>query len=129
VEEMHQSLQVIEQYLKKMTPGEIKFDDAKVSPPKQAEIKTSMESLIHHFKLYTEGHQVPPGATYTAAEALKGEFGVYLVSDGSSHPYWCKIKAPGFAHLAGLDKMCKGHMLADVIAVMGTQSIVFGEMD
>ncbi|PKK18393.1 NADH dehydrogenase (ubiquinone) Fe-S protein 2, 49kDa (NADH-coenzyme Q reductase) [Columba livia] len=91
--------------------------------------QTSMESLIHHFKLYTEGYQVPPGATYTAIEAPKGEFGVYLVSDGSSRPYRCKIKAPGFAHLAGLDRMARGHMLADVVAIIGTQDIVFGEVD
>uniref|UniRef100_A0A8I6ABR8 NADH dehydrogenase [ubiquinone] iron-sulfur protein 2, mitochondrial n=1 Tax=Rattus norvegicus TaxID=10116 RepID=A0A8I6ABR8_RAT len=129
VEEMRQSLRIIEQCLNKMPPGEIKVDDAKVSPPKRAEMKTSMESLIHHFKLYTEGYQVPPGATYTAIEAPKGEFGVYLVSDGSSRPYRCKIKAPGFAHLAGLDKMSKGHMLADVVAIIGTQDIVFGEID
>uniref|UniRef100_M3YS62 NADH dehydrogenase [ubiquinone] iron-sulfur protein 2, mitochondrial n=1 Tax=Mustela putorius furo TaxID=9669 RepID=M3YS62_MUSPF len=129
VEEMRQSLRIISQCLNKMPPGEIKVDDAKVSPPKRAEMKTSMESLIHHFKLYTEGYQVPPGATYTAIEAPKGEFGVYLVSDGSSRPYRCKIKAPGFAHLAGLDKMSKGHMLADVVAIIGTQDIVFGEVD
>ncbi|XP_045732720.1 NADH dehydrogenase [ubiquinone] iron-sulfur protein 2, mitochondrial isoform X1 [Mirounga angustirostris] len=129
VEEMRQSLRIIAQCLNKMPPGEIKVDDAKVSPPKRAEMKTSMESLIHHFKLYTEGYQVPPGATYTAIEAPKGEFGVYLVSDGSSRPYRCKIKAPGFAHLAGLDKMSKGHMLADVVAIIGTQDIVFGEVD
>ncbi|XP_059137238.1 NADH dehydrogenase [ubiquinone] iron-sulfur protein 2, mitochondrial isoform X2 [Peromyscus eremicus] len=129
VEEMRQSLRIILQCLNKMPPGEIKVDDAKVSPPKRAEMKTSMESLIHHFKLYTEGYQVPPGATYTAIEAPKGEFGVYLVSDGSSRPYRCKIKAPGFAHLAGLDKMSKGHMLADVVAIIGTQDIVFGEID
>uniref|UniRef100_A0A2K6CIJ8 NADH dehydrogenase [ubiquinone] iron-sulfur protein 2, mitochondrial n=1 Tax=Macaca nemestrina TaxID=9545 RepID=A0A2K6CIJ8_MACNE len=118
VEEMCQSLRIIAQCLNKMPPGEIKVDDAKVSPPKRAEMKTSMESLIHHFKLYTEGYQVPPGATYTAIEAPKGEFGVYPVSDGSSRPYRCKIKAPGFAHLAGLDKMSKGHMLADVVAII-----------
>ncbi|MBZ3891123.1 NADH dehydrogenase [ubiquinone] iron-sulfur protein 2, mitochondrial [Sciurus carolinensis] len=129
VEEMRQSLRIILQCLNKMPSGEIKVDDAKVSPPKRAEMKTSMESLIHHFKLYTEGYQVPPGATYTAIEAPKGEFGVYLVSDGSSRPYRCKIKAPGFAHLAGLDKMSKGHMLADVVAIIGTQDIVFGEVD
>ncbi|EMP26191.1 NADH dehydrogenase [ubiquinone] iron-sulfur protein 2 [Chelonia mydas] len=99
VEEMRQSLRIILQSLNKMPEGEIKVDDAKVSPPKRSEMKTSMESLIHHFKLYTEGYQVPPGATYTAIEAPKGEFGVYLVSDGSSRPYRCKIKAPGFAHL------------------------------
>uniref|UniRef100_A0A2K5UE23 NADH dehydrogenase [ubiquinone] iron-sulfur protein 2, mitochondrial n=1 Tax=Macaca fascicularis TaxID=9541 RepID=A0A2K5UE23_MACFA len=117
VEEMCQSLRIIAQCLNKMPPGEIKVDDAKVSPPKRAEMKTSMESLIHHFKLYTEGYQVPPGATYTAIEAPKGEFGVYPVSDGSSRPYRCKIKAPGFAIL---DKMSKGHMLADVVAIIGT---------
>ncbi|XP_078393840.1 NADH dehydrogenase [ubiquinone] iron-sulfur protein 2, mitochondrial, partial [Cetorhinus maximus] len=99
VEEMRQSLRIILQCLNKMPAGEIKVDDAKVSPPKRSEMKTSMESLIHHFKLYTEGFQVPPGVTYTAIEAPKGEFGVYLVSDGSSRPYRCKIKAPGFAHL------------------------------
>ncbi|XP_043542657.1 NADH dehydrogenase [ubiquinone] iron-sulfur protein 2, mitochondrial, partial [Chiloscyllium plagiosum] len=129
VEEMRQSLRIILQCLNKMPEGEIKVDDAKVSPPKRSEMKTSMESLIHHFKLYTEGYQVPPGATYTAIEAPKGEFGVYLVSDGSSRPYRCKIKAPGFAHLAGLDRMADGHMLADVVAIIGTQDIVFGEVD
>ncbi|XP_064355089.1 NADH dehydrogenase [ubiquinone] iron-sulfur protein 2, mitochondrial [Dromaius novaehollandiae] len=129
VEEMRQSLRIILQCLNKMPEGEIKVDDAKISPPKRAEMKTSMESLIHHFKLYTEGYQVPPGATYTAIEAPKGEFGVYLVSDGSSRPYRCKIKAPGFAHLAGLDRMSQGHMLADVVAIIGTQDIVFGEVD
>ncbi|KAM6909504.1 NADH dehydrogenase [ubiquinone] iron-sulfur protein 2, mitochondrial [Xenentodon cancila] len=129
VEEMRQSLRIMHQALNKMPEGEIKVDDAKVAPPKRSEMKMSMESLIHHFKLYTEGYQVPPGATYTAVEAPKGEFGVYLVSDGSSRPYRCKIKAPGFAHLAGLDKMSKGHMLADVVAIIGTQDIVFGEVD
>uniref|UniRef100_A0A7N8XPW5 NADH dehydrogenase [ubiquinone] iron-sulfur protein 2, mitochondrial n=1 Tax=Mastacembelus armatus TaxID=205130 RepID=A0A7N8XPW5_9TELE len=129
VEEMRQSLRIMHQALNKMPEGEIKVDDAKVAPPKRSEMKMSMESLIHHFKLYTEGYQVPPGATYTAVEAPKGEFGVYLVSDGSSRPYRCKIKAPGFAHLAGLDKMSQGHMLADVVAIIGTQDIVFGEVD
>uniref|UniRef100_A0AAR2KUA4 NADH dehydrogenase [ubiquinone] iron-sulfur protein 2, mitochondrial n=1 Tax=Pygocentrus nattereri TaxID=42514 RepID=A0AAR2KUA4_PYGNA len=119
VEEMRQSLRIMHQCLNKMPEGEIKVDDAKVAPPKRSEMKMSMESLIHHFKLYTEGYQVPPGSTYTAVEAPKGEFGVYLVSDGSSRPYRCKIKAPGFAHLAGLDKMSKGHMLADVVAILG----------
>uniref|UniRef100_A0A673HT54 NADH dehydrogenase [ubiquinone] iron-sulfur protein 2, mitochondrial n=1 Tax=Sinocyclocheilus rhinocerous TaxID=307959 RepID=A0A673HT54_9TELE len=119
VEEMRQSLRIMLQCLNKMPAGEIKVDDAKIAPPKRSEMKTSMESLIHHFKLYTEGYQVPPGATYTAVEAPKGEFGVYLVSDGSSRPYRCKIKAPGFAHLAGLDQMSKGHMLADVVAIIG----------
>ncbi|TMS02166.1 NADH dehydrogenase [ubiquinone] iron-sulfur protein 2, mitochondrial [Larimichthys crocea] len=129
VEEMRQSLRIMLQALNKMPEGEIKVDDAKVAPPKRSEMKMSMESLIHHFKLYTEGYQVPPGVTYTAVEAPKGEFGVYLVSDGSSRPYRCKIKAPGFAHLAGLDRMAKGHMLADVVAIIGTQDIVFGEVD
>ncbi|KAM3590009.1 uncharacterized protein V6R79_001848 [Siganus canaliculatus] len=129
VEEMRQSLRIMHQALNKMPEGEIKVDDAKVAPPKRSEMKMSMESLIHHFKLYTEGYQVPPGSTYTAVEAPKGEFGVYLVSDGSSRPYRCKIKAPGFAHLAGLDKMAQGHMLADVVAIIGTQDIVFGEVD
>ncbi|XP_071959611.1 NADH dehydrogenase [ubiquinone] iron-sulfur protein 2, mitochondrial-like [Antedon mediterranea] len=129
VEEMRQSLRICLQALNKMPEGEIKVDDHKVSPPKRAEMKESMESLIHHFKLYTEGFQVPPGTTYTAIEAPKGEFGIYMVSDGSSRPYRCKIKAPGFAHLAALHKMSKGHMLADVVAIIGTQDIVFGEVD
>lgn len=129
MEEMRQSLKIIEQCLNKMPPGEIKVDDAKISPPKRAEMKESMEALIHHFKLYTEGYQVPPGATYTAIEAPKGEFGVYLVSDGTSRPYRCKIKAPGFAHLGGLNLVSQGHMLADVVAIIGTLDVVFGEID
>ncbi|XP_050302513.1 NADH-ubiquinone oxidoreductase 49 kDa subunit [Anthonomus grandis grandis] len=129
MEEMRQSLRIIEQCLNKMPPGEIKTDDAKVTPPSRHEMKTSMEALIHHFKLYTQGYQVPPGTTYTAVEAPKGEFGVYLVSDGSSKPYRCKIKAPGFAHLAALDKVGKNHMLADIVAIIGTLDIVFGEVD
>merc|ERR1712131_331105 len=110
-------------------PGEIKVDDAKVAPPKRSEMKMSMESLIHHFKLYTEGYQVPPGATYTAVEAPKGEFGVYLVSDGSSRPYRFKIKAPGFLHLALTNHIGKNHMLADIVAIIGTLDVVFGEVD
>jgi len=129
IEEMRQSLRIILQCLNKMPAGEIKVDDNKVVPPKRAEMKNSMESLIHHFKLFTEGYQVPPGSTYTAIEAPKGEFGVYLVSDGTSRPYRCKIKAPGFAHLAGLDKISRHHMLADVVALIGTLDIVFGEVD
>ncbi|XP_001631440.3 NADH-ubiquinone oxidoreductase 49 kDa subunit [Nematostella vectensis] len=129
MEEMRESLKIILQCLNKMPPGEIKVDDAKISPPKRSEMKDSMESLIHHFKLYTEGYQVPPGGTYTAIEAPKGEFGVYLVADGTSKPYRCKIKAPGFAHLAGTDFITKGHMLADVVAVIGTLDVVFGEVD
>jgi NADH dehydrogenase (ubiquinone) Fe-S protein 2 len=129
IEEMRQSLRIIEQCLNEMPEGEVRVDDAKISPPKRAEMKDSMESLIHHFKLYTEGYSVPAGSTYSAVEAPKGEFGVYLISDGTNKPYRCKIRAPGFAHLAALDLMCKGHMLADVVAMIGTQDIVFGEVD
>ncbi|XP_064617770.1 NADH-ubiquinone oxidoreductase 49 kDa subunit-like [Liolophura sinensis] len=129
MEEMRQSLRIILECLNKMPEGEIKVDDNKVVPPSRAEMKESMEALIHHFKLYSEGYQVPPGATYTAIEAPKGEFGVYLVSDGTNKPYRCKIKAPGFAHLAGLHKVSKGLMLADVVAIIGTLDIVFGEVD
>ncbi|XP_028131666.1 NADH-ubiquinone oxidoreductase 49 kDa subunit [Diabrotica virgifera virgifera] len=129
IEEMRQSLRIIDQCLNKMPAGEVKTDDAKLTPPSRAEMKTSMEALIHHFKLFTQGYQVPPGETYTAIEAPKGEFGVYLVSDGSSKPYRCKIKAPGFAHLAALDKIGKNHMLADIVAIIGTLDVVFGEID
>ncbi|KAK7085753.1 NADH dehydrogenase Fe-S protein subunit 2 ndufs2 [Halocaridina rubra] len=129
VEEMRQSLRIIEQCLNQMPPGEVRVDDAKITPPKRAEMKSSMEALIHHFKVFTQGYQVPPGATYTAIEAPKGEFGVYLISDGSSRPYRCKIKAPGFAHLAATDMVGKNHMLADIVAIIGTLDIVFGEVD
>jgi NADH dehydrogenase (ubiquinone) Fe-S protein 2 len=129
IEEMRQSLRIIDQCLNQMPPGEIKVDDAKLTPPTRHEMKTSMEALIHHFKLFTQGYQVPPGSTYTAIEAPKGEFGVYLVSDGSSKPYRCKIKAPGFAHLAAIDKVGKQHMLADIVAIIGTLDVVFGEID
>ncbi|XP_064650520.1 NADH-ubiquinone oxidoreductase 49 kDa subunit-like [Lineus longissimus] len=129
MEEMRQSLHIIHQCLNKMPQGEVRIDDNKVSPPRRAEMKDSMESLIHHFKLYSEGYTVPPGTTYTAIEAPKGEFGVYLIADGGNKPYRCKIKAPGFAHLAGLHKLSKGHMLADVVAIIGTLDIVFGEVD
>lgn len=126
---MRESLKIIIQCLNQMPAGEIKTDDNKVCPPSREEMKQSMEALIHHFKLYSQGFQVPPGATYTAIEAPKGEFGVYLVSDGSSKPYRCKIKAPGFAHLALLDKICRHLMLADVVAIIGTLDVVFGEID
>lgn len=126
---MRQSLRIIDQCLNQMPPGEIKVDDMKITTPSRHEMKTSMEALIHHFKLFTQGYQVPPGATYTAIEAPKGEFGVYLVSDGSSKPYRCKIKAPGFAHLAAIDKIGKQHMLADIVAIIGTLDVVFGEID
>ncbi|KAK5638277.1 hypothetical protein RI129_012572 [Pyrocoelia pectoralis] len=129
VEEMRQSLRIIDQCINKMPAGEVKTDDAKLSTPSRAEMKTSMEALIHHFKLFTQGFQIPPGSTYTAIEAPKGEFGVYLISDGSSKPYRCKIKAPGFAHLAALDKLGKNHMLADIVAIIGTLDVVFGEID
>ncbi|ESO99890.1 hypothetical protein LOTGIDRAFT_213061 [Lottia gigantea] len=129
MEEMRQSLRIIHQCLNDMPEGEIKVDDHKVVPPKRAEMKESMEALIHHFKLYSEGYNVPPGSTYAAVEAPKGEFGVYLVSDGTNRPYRCKIKAPGFAHLAALDKIAKQHFLADVVAIIGTLDIVFGEVD
>lgn len=129
IEEMRQSLRMVIQCLNKMPEGVIKADDKKISPPSRVDMKESMEALIHHFKLYSEGYVVPAGETYTAVEAPKGEFGVYLVSDGSSRPYRCKIKAPGFAHLQGINLMTKGHMIADVVTMIGTQDIVFGEVD
>jgi len=104
-------------------------DDPKIAPPLRSEIERSMEALIHHFKLFSEGYHVPAGETYTAVEAPKGEFGVYLVADGSNKPYRCKIRAPSFAHLQALELMCKGHMLADVVAIIGSLDIVFGEVD
>jgi len=129
MEEMRQSLHIMRQCLDQMPEGPIKTLDRKIAPPPRAEMKRSMEALIHHFKLYTEGYSVPAGETYTAVEAPKGEFGVYLISDGGNKPYRCKIRAPGFAHLQGLDFMCKGHMLADVVTIIGTLDIVFGEID
>jgi NADH dehydrogenase (ubiquinone) Fe-S protein 2 len=129
VEEMRQSIRIIMQTLNKMPQGMLKSDDKKITPPSRVQMKQSMESLIHHFKLYTEGFSVPSSETYTAIEAPKGEFGVYLVSNGTNRPYRCKIRAPGFAHLQGLDFMSKNHMLADVVTIIGTQDIVFGEVD
>tara|TARA_B100001094_G_C18158157_1_gene787694 strand:- start:554 stop:1741 length:1188 start_codon:yes stop_codon:yes gene_type:complete len=129
VEEMRQSLRIIQQCLNQMPQGVVKSDDKKLTPPSRSHMKQSMESLIHHFKLYTEGFNVPAGETYTAIEAPKGEFGVFLVSDGTHKPYRCKIRAPGFAHLQALDFMSKHHMLADVVTIIGTQDIVFGEVD
>ena len=129
IEEMKQSLRIMRQCLKDLPTGPIKIDDHKIAPPKRAEMKQSMESLIHHFKLYTEGYHVPAGETYTAVEAPKGEFGVYLVSDGTNKPYRCKIRAPGFAHLQGTDLICKGSMLADTVGIIGSMDIVFGEID
>ena len=129
MEEMKQSLRIIRQCCKEMPAGPYKIVDRKVSPPPRGEMKRSMEALIHHFKLFTEGFHVPAGETYTAIEAPKGEFGVYLVSDGTNKPYRCKIRAPGFAHLQGLDFMSKGHMLADAVANIASMDIVFGEID
>ncbi len=129
MEEMRQCLRIIRQCIEELPDGPVASEDHKVVPPRREDMKRSMEALIHHFKLYTEGHRVPAGETYTAVEAPKGEFGVYLVSDGSSRPYRCKIRAPGFAHLQGLDFMSKGHMIADTVAIIGSQDIVFGEID
>jgi NADH-quinone oxidoreductase subunit D len=128
-EEMRQSLKIMQQCLDNMPSGPVSSLDRKVTPPKRGEMKRSMEALIHHFKLYTEGYKVPEGEVYAAVEAPKGEFGVYLVSDGSNKPYRCKIRAPGFAHLAAMDYLCRGHMLADAPAVLGSLDIVFGEVD
>lgn len=129
VEEMRQSCRIIQQALNAMPDGPVATDDQKIVPPKRGEMKGSMEALIHHFKLYTEGYRVPAGETYTAVEAPKGEFGVYLVADGSNKPYRCKIRAPGFAHLQALDHLAKGHLLADSVAIIGSLDIVFGEID
>jgi NADH-quinone oxidoreductase subunit D len=127
--ELRESWKLIRQCLKKMPPGPVKVDDRKISPPPRSEMKHSMEALIHHFKLYTEGYHVPAGETYSVVEAPKGEFGVYLVSDGTNRPYRCKIRPPGFAHLQAMELLTRGHMLADVVAVLGSLDIVFGEID
>lgn len=129
IEEMRQSIRIIMQCLNQMPEGVVKVDDKKISPPSRTDMKQSMESLIHHFKLYSEGYSVPAGETYTVIEAPKGEFGVFLVSNGSNKPYRCKIRATGISHLQGLDFMSKGHMIADVVTIIGTQDIVFGEVD
>ena len=129
VEEMKESLKIIHQCIDTIPKGIVMIKNNKITPPKRKLIKTSMESLIHHFKLYTEGYKVPKGETYTSVEAPKGEFGVYLISDGSNKPYKCKIRAPGFAHLQAMDFCSKGHMLADVVAILGSMDIVFGEID
>ncbi|KAJ3980028.1 Ndufs2, NADH:ubiquinone oxidoreductase 49 kd subunit [Lentinula detonsa] len=135
VQEMRESLRIISQCLNKITPGAIKVDDHKLVPPPRASMKESMESLIHHFKIFSEGYSVPPGETYSAIEAPKGEMGVYLVSDGTNRPYRCSIRAPGFAHLAGADFIMRRkcfvvmHMLADAVAIIGTMDLVFGEVD
>jgi NADH-quinone oxidoreductase subunit D len=133
MEEMRQSTKIMMQCLDRLSSaqgaGPVSYSDNKVVPPKRSEMKRSMEALIHHFKLYTEGYHVPEGEVYAAVEAPKGEFGVYLVSDGSNRPYRCKIRAPGYPHLQAMDFLCRGHMLADVAAVIGSLDIVFGEID
>lgn len=129
VEEMRQSIRIIKQCLEKMPTGAVRVNDRKIMSPPRAEMKSSMEALIHHFKLYTEGYKVPVGEVYAAVEAPKGEFAVYLVSDGTNRPYRCRIRAPGFVHMQGMDFMLRGHMLPDVPAVLGSIDIVFGEVD
>ena len=129
VEEMRQSLRIIKRCVDEMPGGPVRTTDNKIAPPRRGEMKQSMEALIHHFKLYTEGYHVPAGETYTAVEAPKGEFGVYLVADGTNKPYRCKIRAPGFAFLQATDYLSKGHMLADMVAIVGSMDIVFGEID
>ena len=129
VEEMRQSCRIMNQALEKMPEGPVFCEDGKITPPRRDDMKNSMEALIHHFKLYTEGYRVPEGEIYAAVEAPKGEFGVYLVADGSNKPYRCKIRAPGFAFLQASDFLSKGHMLADMVAIIGSLDVVFGEID
>jgi NADH-quinone oxidoreductase subunit D len=131
VAEMRQSNRIVRQCIEwlRVNHGPVMLDDNKVTPPRRGEMKDDMESLIHHFKLFTEGYCVPEGETYAAVEAPKGEFGVWLVSDGANKPYRLKCRAPGFAHLAAMDELVRGHMLADVVAMIGTMDIVFGEID
>jgi NADH-quinone oxidoreductase subunit D len=131
VEEMRQSNRIIRQCITwlRANPGPVMIDDHKVAPPPREAMKDDMEALIHHFKLFTEGYCPPPGEVYAAVEAPKGEFGCYIVSDGANKPYRLKVRAPGFPHLAAMDEMARGHMLADVVAIIGTMDIVFGEID
>jgi NADH dehydrogenase (ubiquinone) Fe-S protein 2 len=129
IEEMRQSIRIISQALNMLPTGLIKLDDHKIVPPSRALMKYSMEALIHHSKLYSESFPVAPGETYVSVEAPKGEFGVFIVSDGSNKPYRCRIKAPGFLHLQALDFMSRGHLIADLVTIIGTQDIVFGEVD
>lgn len=129
MEEMRQSIRIIEQCLNQMPAGPVKVDDRKITPPSRAAMKDSMEALIHHFKLFTEGYHVPQGEAYAAVEAPKGEFGVHMISDGSHRPYRCKLRAPGYHHLQGLNRMAQGHLLADVVTIIGTLDVVFGEID
>ena len=129
IAEMRESIKIMLQCIENMPDGEVINQDAKIAAPKRSDMKTSMEAIIHHFKFFTEGFQVPAGEIYTAVEAPKGEFGVYLISDGTSRPYRCKIRAPGFAHLAAFNLLTKGHLLADVPAILGSIAVVFGEVD
>jgi NADH:ubiquinone oxidoreductase subunit D len=129
IQEMRQSLSILSQCVDKIPKGVVKTNDTKLCAPIKTEIKQSMEALIHHFKIYTNGMSIPANETYLGTEAPKGEFGVYLVSNNTNKPYRCKIKAPGFAHLQALDHMSKGHLIADVVTIIGTQDIVFGEID
>ncbi|MDD9361823.1 MAG: NADH-quinone oxidoreductase subunit D, partial [Anaplasma sp.] len=127
--EIRESLYILEQCLRDIPSGPVKTDDRKIAPPKREELKYSMEALIHHFKLFSEGYRVPEGEAYAAVEAPKGEFGVYIVSDGTNKPYRCRIRSPGFAHLQAIDAMARGHMLADLPVIVGSLDIVFGEID
>ena len=129
VAELRQSTYIIQQCLEKMRPGDVKVQDRKFSGPRREEMKRSMEAMIHHFKLYTEGYHIPAGATYTATESPKGEFGVYLVADGTNRAYRCKIRPTGYAHLQAIEYMSKRHMLADAVAIIGSVDVVFGEID
>ena len=129
IAEMRESIKIMLQCIENMPDGDVINQDAKIAAPKRGDMKTSMEAIIHHFKFFTEGFQVPAGEIYTAVEAPKGEFGVYLISDGTSRPYRCKIRAPGFAHLAAFNLLTKGHLLADVPAILGSIAVVFGEVD
>lgn len=126
---MRQSLFLMKQCIDQIPLGMIKADDHKITPPARIEMKTSMEALIHHFKLYSEGFYISPTLEYAAVEAPKGEFGVYVVADGTNRPYRCKIRSPGFFHLQGIDFMSRDHLLTDLVAIIGTQDIVFGEID
>ena len=131
MQEMRESNRIIQQCIKwlRVNPGPVITDNHKIAPPAREAMKTNMEGLIHHFKLFTEGFHVPEGQAYAAVEHPKGEFGIYIVSDGANKPYRLKIRAPGYAHLATLDEMARGHMLADAVAIIGTMDIVFGEID
>ncbi len=133
MEEMRQSTSIMRQCVNKLLQdknrGPVQVTNHKITPPSRPEMKRSMEALIHHFKLFTEGFKVPAGEAYAAVEAPKGEFGVYLVSDGTNKAYKCKIRSPGFAHLQAMDFLCRGHMLADISAILGSIDIVFGEVD